>query len=71
MEELSIEEMTSMRGGFRDRNRATVIARDNTAIAIPVNVVLHSANHSGGLGGVTQFATANAGNQDVTIDQSN
>jgi hypothetical protein len=71
MKELSIEEMTSLRGGFHDRNRATVIARDNTAIAVPVNVVIGSANRSGGLGGVTQAASANAGNQSVSITQSN
>jgi hypothetical protein len=66
MKELSIEDMTSLRGGFLDRNRATVIAKDNTAVA--VNVALRSGNRSGG---VTQIADAAAGNQHVDIDQSN
>ena len=66
MKELSIEDMTSLQGGFRDRNRATVIAKDNTAVA--VNAAIRSGNRSGG---VTQLADAAAGNQDVSIRQRN
>jgi hypothetical protein len=66
MKELSIEDMTSLQGGFRDRNRATVIAEGNTAVS--VNAAIRSGNRSGG---VTQLADANAGNQDVSISQSN
>jgi len=70
MEELNIEEMTTLRGGFRESNRSVIIARDNEAIAVNANVFLRSANRSGGIGSITQFAEANAGNQNVSVTQS-
>ena len=65
MKELSIEDMTSLRGGSHKSNRANVIAKNNTAVAVDV---AFQGKKSGDL---YQYATANAGNQDVTIDQSN
>jgi hypothetical protein len=68
MKELSIEEMTSVRGGFL--NIGIVNSSGNTAHANPVSLQFRSNNAavlsvSGG-GGVTQLAEATAGNQDVT-----
>ena len=68
MKELSIEEMSSVRGGFL--NIGFVNSSGNIAQANPGsleiasnNALFHSA--SGG-GGVMQLAEATAGNQNVT-----
>ena len=68
MKELNIEEMTALRGGFK--NKAVVISKDNEATSTATSTIRGSANRSGGLGAVMQAATASAGNQSVTIDQS-
>ena len=79
MEELTIEEMTSLKGGFFDEtNAAVVTALGNIAIAAPVNVETNANNASAafgsiasaGQGHIIQNANANAGNQAVAISQS-
>ena len=79
MEELTIEEMTSLKGGlFDETNLANVASFDNTAIAAAVNVESNSNNALAidgslavaGQGDIWQKAKANAGNQFVNITQS-
>jgi hypothetical protein len=69
MKELSIEEMSALRGGFLNFNRASVVAAGNTATSLNVAAIVGSANRSGGIGAVEQEAQANAGNQEVSIHQ--
>lgn len=68
MQELSIEEMTSLRGGA---NKAYVFSFGNVAIAIPINVEVLSNNSSSGSkpgsGNVFQTAEAIAGTQSVKL----
>ena len=70
MKDLSIEEMASVGGGFAKFNKATVVAKDNSAFSMNVASFDGTANRSGGIGEVYQSAEANAGNQHVDIDQS-
>jgi hypothetical protein len=79
MEELTIEEMTSLRGGqYDETNLADVVSYANTAIAAAVNVESNSNNAlasygslaAAGQGDIWQKAKANAGNQFVNIAQS-
>jgi hypothetical protein len=79
MEELTIEEMTSLKGGlFDETNLANVVSYGNTAIAAAVNVESDSNNAAAafgsaafaGQGDIYQKAKANAGNQFVNILQS-
>ncbi len=67
MKELSIEEMTSARGGFF--NIGIINATGNSAQANPVSLQFRSNNAAGfstsGGGGVTQLAEAESGNQNV------
>ncbi len=61
MEELSIEEMTLLRGGAKN----VAVDKNNFALAVDATVDIGSANRSGGIGDVDQFAEALAGNQTV------
>jgi hypothetical protein len=79
MEELTIQEMTSLKGGLGDEtNLANVASFGNTAIAAAVNVESNSNNAAAGFlsaaaagqGDIWQKAKANAGNQFVNITQS-
>lgn len=70
MKELSIEEMTALRGGFKNKSVAVVVSKYNEAESSASSRISHSANDSGGIGAVMQAATASAGNQAVTIDQT-
>lgn len=79
MEELTIQEMTSLKGGLGDEtNLAQVLSSGNTAIAAAVNVESNSNNAAAafgsaaaaGQGDIWQKAKANAGNQFVNITQS-
>ncbi len=62
MEELSIEEMTSLRGGAKN----VAIDNYNLAVAVDATLDIRSANRSGGIGFVDQEALAEAGNQFVS-----
>lgn len=68
MQELSIKEMTSLRGGS---NYAWVFSAGNVAIALPINIeVLSNNSGSGGTpgsGNVFQTAEAIAGTQSVKL----
>jgi hypothetical protein len=68
MKELSIEEMTSVRGGFL--NIGIVNSSGNAAQANPASLELFSNNaavlSASGGGAVAQIAAAAAGNQSVT-----
>lgn len=79
MKELTIEEMTSLKGGvFDETNLAQVLAANNVASAVPVNVEMNANNANAtvlsaafaGQGNITQNANAAAGNQLVAISQS-
>jgi len=79
MKELTIEEMTSLKGGvFDETNLAQVLATNNVAAAIPVNVEMNANNANAnvlsaaaaGQGNITQNANASAGNQLVFLTQS-
>jgi hypothetical protein len=59
MQELSTEEMTSLRGGaHHGRNLAEVLSFGNVAIAMPIDISVLS-----GSGNVSQVAEAKAGTQ--------
>jgi hypothetical protein len=66
MEELSSEEMTSLRGGA---NKSVMgISFGNIALAIPIDIIVLSGNAVGtgshaGIGPVLQLADAKAGTQ--------
>jgi len=79
MKELTIEEMTSLKGGvFDETNLAQVLAANNVASAVPVNVEMNANNANAnvlsaafaGQGNIAQNANASAGNQLVFITQS-
>jgi len=59
MQDLSTEEMTSLRGGARHgHNLATLFSFGNVAIAMPIDISVLS-----GSGDVSQVAEAKAGTQ--------
>ena len=60
MKELTTDEMSSLKGG--QFNIAALVAVDNVAAAVPVNV-------NGGVQALTQIAGAAAGNQAASISQ--
>jgi hypothetical protein len=71
MEELSTEQMTSLRGGAQDINVARLISAGNVGIAIPINIEILSNNATGvasraGQGDIGQNATPIVGNQFLT-----
>jgi hypothetical protein len=81
MKELNIEEMTSLRGGvfdfsksLNDSNIAAIVATGNTATSLGINAEINANNANGfgsvaGQGNVLQSASANAGNQSVSLTQ--
>jgi len=81
MNELNIEEMTSLRGGvldfsnsINDSNLALVLSLGNTATATSANVETNSNNAVGspsvaGQGSIMQLTSASAGNQSVSLTQ--
>jgi hypothetical protein len=64
MKELSIKEMTSVRGGFGDLGQ--IISAGNLGAAIPINATINSGNaffgSVAGNGGTLQNATNSVGN---------
>jgi len=67
MEELSIEEMTALRGG-QNVNVASFVAAANAAFSIPMNTETNANNANGiassaGQGSIRQNAINLAGNQ--------
>jgi hypothetical protein len=82
MKELNIEEMTSLRGGVFDfsnslngSNIAAIVAAGNTATSVAINTEVNANNANGfhsaaGQASISQLASANAGNQSVSLTQS-
>jgi hypothetical protein len=81
MKELNIEEMTSLRGGvldfsnsLNDSNVALLLSTANTATSAAVNVETNTNNANGSMSAAGQnnimtLASANAGNQSVSLTQ--